>query len=143
MKFGRFAWVWLSLVSVGCGPASTSDAGTDGAMVADASDATARDVVRSEFCGTQVCLASQICVVPCCGGPAPQCLPPDDAGVCPMGSTMTTCRDGMVGCVMSCTPAPPSCVTPPPESECNGTTCPACPTGSGIRINGLIQCLCA
>ena len=66
-------------------------------------------------CGNAACAANQYCVQPCCGGPAPQCTPVPDSGVCPGGTSLGSCPGtGTTGCVEGpCTPAPPYCIDTP------------------------------
>ncbi|MBK6691171.1 MAG: hypothetical protein IPG50_03045 [Myxococcales bacterium] len=86
-------------------------------------------------CGKTTCTAAQYCVTPCCGGPAPACNPIPDAGVCPAGTTPSTCNGGLPGCVDGpCTPPAPYCVdspSPPPSG---------CTLEAGKRS---FRCLCA
>ena len=116
--------------------ANTDVTNTDVANMQDAS---------TEPCGSATCAGDQVCVHPCCGGAAPQCVMPDDAGTCPPGTSMGPCfgAGGMqFGCSTQCTPPPPFCA-PRPTSGCQGNTCAPCPSGSGIQSGGSISCLCA
>jgi hypothetical protein len=87
--------------SVGSGAASGSlaAAGTDaGGMSGGTAGASAGSGGDGLIvCGSQSCGASQYCVMPCCGGPRPQCLAKPDAGACPAG-THSGCTIGVGDC---------------------------------------------
>ena len=102
-------------------------------------------------CGNQTCASNQICIRPCCGGPAPRCTPrPQDGGQCPPGmdavsacpgSSRAGCRD------RPCTPRAPFCADVP--AACGAAlTCPCLGNVCGQGTCGLIHgrtaiCMCA
>jgi hypothetical protein len=163
-------WFALSLgciLSTGCTSNGPGDAGSS-----DAQDTVTLDVVTSErpavldanapdgedaldqgnptdvqtACGA--CGAQQICVVPCCGGTAPPCIPADDGGSCTSGTSYGPCyssQGASMGCYQQCVPAPPHCEDVPAGcdpthlSNCQFNDCyPGEFTG-----NSEIQCVCA
>jgi hypothetical protein len=88
-------------------------------------------------CGTKTCGPNQYCLQPCCGGPAPQCQPADDAGGCPAGFHPGVCSGSAgQGCVEdNCIPDPPKCIDDPVKE---GTGCD--PVDKSSRI---LMCQCA
>lgn len=127
---------------------SPADAPMD-APVDSAIDASVVDAGAGVACGETTCDVGNVCVHPCCGGAPPPCFPPDDAGVCPEGTTLGTCAmGGGTGCTPGpCTPPAPSCVDAPTPGTCTGSSCPECSGTGGAGIydeaSGSISCLCA
>ena len=94
-------------------------------------------------CGTMTCGASQLCIRPCCGGTAPECVP-NDGGGCPTGAMVCLRPGGGVGCATPCTPPPPYCIDTP--ASCGSTPTCTCIAGTACctLISGRdVQCLCA
>jgi hypothetical protein len=91
---------------------------------------SASDAAPDRSCGSGVCGTSDICVIPCCGGAPPPCLPLEDGGVC--SGNPCTLSGGGSGCEMSCTPPPPYCA-PTPPGGCSNLS------GDGFHYN----CACA
>ncbi len=68
-------------------------------------------------CGSGTCTASQVCIVPCCGGAGNQCDPPPDGGwmsqdQCGQGQQWGFCvlmGIGVQGCYSPCVPPPSFC----------------------------------
>ncbi len=61
-------------------------------------------------CGSATCTPDEICIRPCCGGPAPLCVPLPEGGACTPPDQPATCQDGQPGCLEGCTPPPAFCV---------------------------------
>ncbi|CAN5304270.1 hypothetical protein BH09MYX1_BH09MYX1_46830 [soil metagenome] len=117
-----------------CGGGTVTDLVQDGstndaAPERDAAADGATDAAGPIACGKLICNGTDYCVHPCCGGPAPQCLPlPADGGACPSGTTLANCVSGP-GCqALPCKP---------PEPYCSKTT-------DNCLANGRqVMCLCA
>ena len=89
------------------------DGGSDGYSLD-----TGKDGSGPFACGTSTCTGDQICIHPCCGGAPPPCIPLDDGGTCPSGTTYSPSCGGSGGCVEPpCTPPPPYC-TPASSNVC-------------------------
>lgn len=112
-------------------PATSSTTAAEGTTTTDASTGPGEPVA----CGTALtCEPGQICVVPCCGGPAPgceeqqpgdECLGTIDEG----GAQCCQTHPDPVACMMSqwcipgpCVPDPPYCV-PAQTVTCNEFEC--------------------
>lgn len=126
----------------GLDASDASDAG-DAGDAGDASD-TSVDADGPVPCGTTMCTADEYCVVPCCGGAAPPCLPREPDGSCPAGTSDTgMCLDSSECQADPCTPPPPSCY---PRSMCTGDTCPpqdGCGGGAYDPGTRTYSCICA
>jgi len=109
------------------------DADSDGDADADSDvdgDADADgDGDSGVVCGDGTCTATEVCIEPCCGGPAPGCYAMPTSGECQAGDTEvdpSSCGGDCGGercCQMGpCTPDPPFCVE---ESSlvCEGFDC--------------------
>src|SRR5262245_42954070 len=125
---GLLALLAVAAAGAGCGSRGPpSDAGP-GDAPADA----------AALCGTTVCADNQLCVSQQnCG--TQQCSPPPASGMCPSGTTATTCpATGQPGCLESCS-ATFSCLARP--AGCATTvdcTCamPTCAGGGCIGVQG-------
>ncbi|MCA9707300.1 MAG: hypothetical protein KDK70_15715 [Myxococcales bacterium] len=109
-----------STASVTAGSGTDSGSTTQGASTAADSSTGPGEPVD---CGEQTCALGEICMVPCCGGPAPGCDPAPPGGDCGLGTLdpggaeccindpdPRTCMQ-MDWCVAGpCIPDPPSCV---------------------------------
>ena len=110
--------------------------GGDAASKADG-DSAAPPLADAPFaCGNATCRVDQYCLQPCCGGPAPQCVPANDGGGCSPGFHPASCPgSGTQGCQEDpCTPPPASCIDDPQKG------------GAGCEQQGssrFLQCLCA
>src|SRR5207245_9258581 len=82
-----FSMIWLLPAAQVCDDTGSGlhDAATADRPSADSATADAASGDGATGCGAQTCGAHQICVLPCCGGPPPECIPANDAGVCPYG----------------------------------------------------------
>lgn len=107
-------------VTTGASQASTS-AATESASTTVASEATtaaSADTSGSggpHECGEQSCGPAQVCILPCCGGPAPGCSDVDARGACPDGGMPVPadqCQFG--GCTGQLCCPPVNCVADPP-----------------------------
>jgi len=106
----------------GDGWGAVVDAGTDTEVL----DAEVLDISGPRFyCGTTTCNGAlqQVCVHPCCGGPAPECMPKPENGVCPTDSIECMQEDGTAGCETTCTPDPPYCADAAPEPRQKAVRC--------------------
>ena len=119
----------------GCG-GDSSHAKRDGGTRLDAAadgptDAPADAPLEPLVCGPNLtCEATQLCVQPCCGGPAPECQKLPASGECPTGTRATPCANGSLGCVeVACTPAPAYCSDTVPD-QCK-------------RDGRFVRCVCA
>ncbi len=138
--------------SLGLGCACVPDAGSD----SRASDAPSDVSSDAPFaCGTTTCAADQFCVHPSTNlcGPAPQCVPHDDAGACPPGTMFNAFCAGSPngGCVAIPMRGPPHCATlastcGPSPSMCSCFPSNPCgPSGADFcqRIDGRdVSCIC-
>jgi hypothetical protein len=152
VRIGR-AGLGLALHSLGCGGVVSTTPWDAGVTVADGSaevgvaEGGAPDSAGSFACGTTTCLPGQLCVHPCCGGPAPPCIPTADSGPpCPQGWEYVYACPGYpnYGCqAPACTPAAPFCIDGAAQCStacgCSAPTCGTCPPASGRDV----QCLCA
>lgn len=167
----RPALLALTALLASCSSSAlTIDGGYDGAPVdlsarvdlAGAVDLAAdagRDLaLRSDGgapCGNMTCGMQQVCIIPCCGGPAPRCFVPDGGQCTP---PLQPCPFGQGGCYSPCTPPPPRCIEVPAECLGNATCdclsknaftdpCTASGLGSGCGPapgpGGAIECVCA
>ncbi|MCX4242061.1 hypothetical protein [Paraliomyxa miuraensis] len=100
------------------------------------------------------CNPGMICVLPCCGGPAPGCYSVEAGRTCFPGDTPiedgSCCRNDPdpAACMMMqwcfpgpCTADPPFC-TPRDTITCNGTSCDAPDGCYGQLTNDQLQCSC-
>ncbi len=100
-------------------------------------------------CGAEVtCTGGQVCVIPCCGGPAPLCSDLNAMGACDSGDTPVPASECFGGCTgelccppVACTPDPPFCAGPD-QLQCTGSSCSvdAC---TGMLEKGTLWCQCA
>jgi hypothetical protein len=101
-------------------------------------------------CGDHTCAASEICIRPCCGGTAPNCMPRPQSGVCPPetdpvpfcpGSSGAGCQD------KPCKAKAPFCMSVPaacgsaPDCSCLGNVCD--PGACGVIDGATVYCMCA
>lgn len=116
--------------------AATESASSDAASTTSASDATTQATTDASAtggahgCGEQSCGPAQVCVHPCCGGPAPGCTDVDGQGACANGQVPVPaeqCQFG--GCTgqlccppVNCVPDPPFCAAAT-DLTCAGTSC--------------------
>jgi hypothetical protein len=123
-------------------------------------DAASEDRVSDERsdarfdCGGTTCGADQFCVHPSTNlcGPAPMCVPPDDAGACPPGTMFNAFCVGSSsgGCVEIPMRGAPHCETlastcGPDPSTCSCLPRTACGSGADVcqRIDGRdVYCIC-
>ena len=120
---------------------SSSDAGSSEASSAGSESGGAA-------CGTgDPCGGDQICVLPCCGGPAPPCIDmprggcdPEDSEV-PADQCNQPCATPMC-CLDNCVADPPYCAN---ESDlsCNGGTNCSIDSCFGTVTDGQLYCECA
>jgi hypothetical protein len=137
---------------LGLGCACILDAGSD----SRSSDATS-DVLSDAppGCGGATCGSDQYCVHPSTNlcGPAPQCVPRDDAGACPSGTMFNSFCIGSPngGCVEVPMRGPAHCASIANTCDASSVTCSclardACgPSGADVcqRVEGRdIYCLC-
>lgn len=134
--------------------ASGSGADASGSATSGSGDDADSGVTGSPVaCGDLTCGADEVCVQPCCGGPAPFCGPVDGEA-CPAGSHEVElctfgvdCGPDQVCCEDdACVPDPPACVSVDeivcerspnsPTAYCN-TPC------FGTLAEGTIACECA
>lgn len=128
----------------------TTGSGADGGSSSEAGTQTsAADSGGSQSCGELTCDASQICVQPCCGGPAPACEPlgpgatcagdaqPVPADQCPGG-----CDTEMCCLPIPCVPDPPHCLANS-EVVCDGSFCSAPGCQGTLAVDGSLLCECA
>jgi len=114
----------------GLADAGRADAGREDAGVRDASLGADVVVPPAVVCGEILCGAGEVCVYPCCGGPAPVDCAPDEP--CPARVDVP------------CTPAPPFCA-PAVVGGCTGRdTCVPC-GGLGLYdpVGATVSCICA
>lgn len=105
----------------------------------------------STSCGSETCGPDEICVRPCCGGPAPPCLPLPEGGSCTAPNVPMLCDDGTPGCLEICTPPPPFCARAADIvcHDCDGPVPRSCdPPGQGcfgeLEQDGRnLACTCA
>lgn len=129
---------------------ATSDATTT--TTSSSTDVTTTDSATTgapPLCGEQPCPGAQICVFPCCGGPAPSCSEPDGRGKCEGGQDpvpadqcqFNPCAGPLCCPPIACTPEAPFCVDPA-MLTCNGNSCS---TGScfGTLSGAQLDCQCA
>jgi hypothetical protein len=141
---------------------ATSTAATETAATETATTETATTAVAESSTGPGepfacteelTCNAGEICVLPCCGGPAPACFPLPADGDCGTGyldeGGVRCCQNDPdpVACMQMqwCVPGP--CVADPPycatadEVTCNGTDCTT--EGCyGELVDGQLLCRC-
>jgi hypothetical protein len=138
---------WQTL-GLGCACMPPPDAGSD----SRASDAQLDGL---SDCGGATCGADQFCVHPSTNlcGPAPQCVPQNDAGACPAGTMFNSFCIGSPsgGCVAIPMRGPPHCATlsstcGTSPSMCSCLPSNACAPGSADfcqRIDGRdVYCVC-
>jgi len=95
------------------GAATGGNAGASGAGTGGASGGNSGGPVA---CGGSICGPQQFCVIPCCGGAPPACVPKFGDGSCPPG-THAGCTFNLGSCTTPgsccqsdpCTPPPPYC----------------------------------
>lgn len=102
------------------------------------------------------CNPGEICVLPCCGGPAPGCfeLPrggecgpdgtPDEGGksCCQNAGDPQACMKLQWCSPVGCTADPPYCTTLD-QLDCNGNTCDAPGCFFGTLTNDRLECNCS
>ena len=102
-------------------------------------DAVSQDA-RSFACQNLTCGPTQVCIIPCCGGAPPLCVPLPDGSPC--NGTQCFVKGSQRGCAIPCTPPAPYCADPPAacgsnvDCNCLGTCC-------GIVNERQIRCTCA
>lgn len=99
--------------AAGSGSGGTSAGGSSGSTGGGGSDECSPEVPAGAapvVCGSDTCAPDEICVRPCCGGPAPACEPLPASGTCTPPDLPHMCEDGMPGCLDVCTAPPPFCV---------------------------------
>lgn len=143
--------------------ATTSDGSGSEATTAStsasttAADSSSSDAGSSEASGSESggapcgdgdpCAGDQICVLPCCGGPAPPCIDmprggcdPEDTEVpadqCNAPCSTPTC------CIDNCVADPPYCAQTA-DLMCNGGTNCSIDSCFGTVSNGQLLCECA
>ncbi len=137
------------------GDDGAGDSGGDGATggsdsgQVDTGDATgSSDGGQPTVCGSLTCTAGEVCINPCCGGPAPACFAPRDDGQCapgsmPIDADLCGQRCGSETCCLPdpCVPDPPYCA--PVESvDCADGLC-VVDRCTGEMTDGGVECLCA
>lgn len=140
---------------------STADAGTSTAATeTSATETSAADSTTGPdgpvACTERLtCNPGEICVLPCCGGPAPGCfqLPrggecgpdgtPDEGGVrcCQNDPDPKACMMLQWCAPVACTPDPPYCATAD-QLDCNGTSCSAPSCFNGDLVDDQLHCSC-
>ncbi len=136
---------------------TTTEPTTDATSDATSTTSSSTDVTTTDsattgappLCGEQPCPGAQICVFPCCGGPAPSCSEPDGRGKCEGGQDpvpadqcqFNPCAGPLCCPPIACTPEAPFCVDPA-MLTCNGNSCS---TGScfGTLSGAQLDCQCA
>lgn len=143
-----------STSSTGTATASGSTAATDSSGGSTAADSTTAPLEPVE-CGDLMCDPGQVCVVPCCGGPAPGCYELPEGGDCgtdtPDVGGVQCCQNAgdpaMCMMMMWCIPGP--CMADPPYCadgdtiSCNDSQCTADGGCYGMLLeDGHLQCSC-
>lgn len=128
---------------------ATSDATTTTSSSTDVTTTDSATTGAPPLCGEQPCPGAQICVFPCCGGPAPSCSEPDGRGKCEGGQDpvpadqcqFNPCAGPLCCPPIACTPEAPFCIDPA-MLTCNGNSCS---TGScfGTLSGAQLDCQCA
>lgn len=131
----------------GSGSGTSTSAGTS-AITLVSSTSAGSETGEPITCGEGTCTFGQICVLPCCGGPAPACTDPDGQGQCPDGMPpvpMDRCPGGCTGplcCLpVPCQADPPFCAAPG-ELQCTGTQC-SIDSCFGELLGDQLECQCA
>lgn len=139
-----------SATTSGTDDATSVTSGTSGTSSADST--TGPD--EPFACGEDLtCQPGEICVLTCCGGPAPGCSPAVD-GVCDGGTLdvdgVQCCQNDPdpVTCMMNqwcipgpCVPDPIHCV-PADMVTCNGSSCSTDGCYGELMPGGQLQCSC-
>ncbi len=129
--------------------ATSTSAPTTGTTTSTATTTTSSDTTGAPpVCGEQSCQAGEVCVLPCCGGPAPGCSEPD-GGVCPGGQDpvpseqcqFNPCAGPLCCLPVACTPDPPFCIAPA-LLTCNGNSC-SIDSCFGNLSGDRLDCQCA
>lgn len=150
------------LLTLGCrADDGTATAATDSASTSTASTAastSAASTAASTSAATTggavscteslTCPGGQVCVLPCCGGPAPACTDVNAEGKCNSGDTpipADQCRFPCAGTTccppVTCTPDPPFCADAA-DLQCTGTKC-SLDSCFGYLTAGKLECMCA
>jgi hypothetical protein len=109
---------------------TTADTEDDSTTKSDDTSTTSdSDDTSAKPCGDGMCGADEVCVNPCCGGPAPGCEDSDANGQCPNGQEPTPADQCGNGCnTLVCCPMAP-CMADPPfcagkaDLQCHETQC--------------------
>lgn len=135
------------------GSGSTAFTDSSGGSTAAADSTTAP--LEPVECGDLMCDPGQVCVVPCCGGPAPGCYELPEGGDCgtdtPDVGGVQCCQNAgdpaMCMMMMWCIPGP--CMADPPYCangdtiSCNDSQCTADGGCYGTLLeDGHLQCSC-
>ncbi|MEM6990266.1 MAG: hypothetical protein AAF721_07210 [Myxococcota bacterium] len=130
----------------------TSEGGSDGAGTSDGGETggdSSGDTGRPVECGPVTCEAGDVCVAPCCGGPAPACEPANPDGTCAAGSVPVDPAECGLGCEADnccmpgpCTP-PPSYCTPPATLRCDDNDNCSVAECFGMLEGDVLSCQCA
>lgn len=170
----RSAALLLLLLALGCraddGPSTAATdaasttastaatSATDSASSTSAATATATATGESTTSATTggavacteslTCPGGQVCVLPCCGGPAPACTEVNARGKCDSGDTPLPADQCSFPCSgplccppYTCTPDPPFC-TDASDLQCTGTKC-SLDSCFGDLTSGKLECMCA
>lgn len=133
--------------TTGGSSAGTSSTGTSASTLVSSTSASS-ETGEPVTCGELTCAFGQVCVLPCCGGPAPACTDPNGQGQCPDGVPPVPVERCFGGCAgpLCCPPTPcqadpPFCAAPE-ELQCAGDQCSV---GScfGQLTGDTLECQCA
>jgi hypothetical protein len=101
---------------LGGGASGGASGGTSGGHAGSSSGGSGGEASGPVACDAMTCGPAQYCVIPCCGGAPPACMPKPSAGSCPAGShdgctfNSSLCPNRTDCCEQDpCTPPPPYC----------------------------------
>jgi hypothetical protein len=135
--------------------ATSTTTATEGSTAADSTAADSTTGEPGACTEALTCNPGEICVLPCCGGPAPGCfeLPPggecgpdgtpDEGGVrcCQNAGDPKACMQMQWCSPVPCMADPPYCATAD-QLDCNGNDCSAPSCFNGQLQGDQLQCSC-